>query len=493
MKTTMGMGRTDRIDDLFRPMLDHLLTELGLVDVYSDPLAHQGSRPFAEQVAQRMGVSPTDDRAVRQVFESRCMAYLDRNAIELTQEQRSQIFERLRSEMFGFGPLDALLNDAEVTEIMINAPRQIFVVCKGRLVKSEVVFDDIDHLMRVIQRILLPLGRRVDRRSPAADARLPDGSLVTVVVPPLAINGPTITIRKFHRMGLTMEDMIRFGTLTREMAEFLSACVRGRFNILVAGGINSGKTTLQNTLTRFIPDGERIITVEEVAQLQVHKEHLISLESQPPNSEGTGATTMRDLLHTAVRMQPDRLVLGEFKGPEVLDALQIIDQGHDGMMMMMVADSPENALERLEMLIKMNHPDLPVTYLRAFIGATINLIVQQNRLPDGSRRLVAITEVLPVRGGDYKLQTLFSFLQTGLDERGKIVGQMRSHSISPSFARRLAQASIYLPPNIIKVADAEPVSRPSTNDLNPVEPSHATGTTAVPLFDRLMRSIGLRR
>jgi len=351
----------------------------------------------------------------------------------------------------GFGPIEPLMNDPEVSEIMVNGPGQIYIERKGKLQRVPNVFDDDSHVVRTIRRMLAPYGIRIDERSPIIDTRLPDGSILSVALPPVAINGPTLSIRKFRKEGLKIEDLIRFGSITREMAEFVDACVRARLNVIVSGGTGSGKTTILNLISGFIPSDERIITVEEFASLQLRAEHVVRLEVQPPDRNGIGGVSAQDLLQVAENMHPDRIIVGELYGSEMLDFLRMLGRGRDGCLTSIVADSPEQALDQIELLIKFNNPELPVSYLRAFIGATINLVVQINRLHDGSRKIVAITEVRPIREG-YELRPVFRFRQTGLDQRGKIVGRLEPAStISSELAQRLLSLNSQLSPELIRL------------------------------------------
>jgi pilus assembly protein CpaF len=385
---------------------------------------------------------------VRQQVEDIFNSILDSENIVLTRSERARMFESIAADILGFGPLEVLLNDPEISEIMVNGPRQIFIERRGKLVKSDVFFNNDEHVLRVIDRIISPLGRRCDESSPMVDARLPDGSRVNAVIRPISLVGPCLSIRKFKKEGITVEDMIRFGTLTREMAEFLSACVRARLNVVVSGGTGSGKTTTLNALSSFIPEDERIITVENAAELQLRQEHVVTLESRPPNVEGKGEITIRDLVINCLRMRPERIVVGECRGGEALEMLQAMNTGHDGSMTTLHANTPRDAIARVETMVLMAGMDLPVRAIREQIASAVNLIVQQARLKDGSRKIVNITEVQGMEGDVVVLQDVFVFEQTGLDERGKIVGQLRPTGIRPKFVELFEQQNIYLPPNI---------------------------------------------
>jgi pilus assembly protein CpaF len=385
---------------------------------------------------------------VRQQVEDIFNSILDSENIVLTRSERARMFESIAADILGFGPLETLLNDTEISEIMVNGPRQIFVERKGKLTKSDVFFNNDEHVLRVIDRIISPLGRRCDESSPMVDARLPDGSRVNAVIRPISLVGPCLSIRKFKKEGITVEDMIRFGSLSREMAEFLSACVRARLNAVVSGGTGSGKTTTLNALSSFIPEDERIITVENAAELQLRQEHVVTLESRPPNVEGKGEITIRDLVINCLRMRPERIVVGECRGGEALEMLQAMNTGHDGSMTTLHANTPRDAIARIETMVLMAGMDLPVRAIREQIAAAVNLIVQQARLKDGSRKITNITEVQGMEGDVVVLQDIFVFEQTGLDERGKIVGQLRPTGIRPKFVELFEQYNIYLPPNI---------------------------------------------
>ncbi len=322
---------------------------------------------------------------VRQQVEDIFNTILDSENIVLTRTERARMFESIAADILGFGPLEILLNDTEISEIMVNGPRSIYIERKGKLQKSDVIFNNDEHVMRVIDRIISPLGRRCDESSPMVDARLPDGSRVNAVIRPISLVGPCLSIRKFKKEGITVEDMIRFGSLSREMAEFLSACVRGRLNVVVSGGTGSGKTTTLNALSSFIPEDERIITVENAAELQLRQDHVVTLESRPPNVEGKGEISIRDLVINCLRMRPERIVVGECRGGEALEMLQAMNTGHDGSMTTLHANTPRDAIARIETMVLMAGMDLPVRAIREEIASAINVVVQEARLKDGSR------------------------------------------------------------------------------------------------------------
>ncbi len=383
-------------------------------------------------------------RQVEDIFNS----ILDSENIVLSRAERARMFEAIAADILGFGPLEPLLNDPDVSEIMVNGPRSVYIERRGKLTKSDVIFNNDEHVLRVIDRIVAPLGRRIDESSPMVDARLPDGSRVNAVIRPISLVGPCLSIRKFKKEGITVENMVNYGSMTRDMAEFLSACVRARLNIVVAGGTGSGKTTTLNALSSFIPEDERIITVENAAELQLRQDHVVTLESRPPNVEGKGEITIRDLVINCLRMRPERIVVGECRGGETLEMLQAMNTGHDGSMTTLHANTPRDALSRIETMCLMSGMELPVRAIREQIASAVNLIVQQSRLKDGSRKLINITEVQGMEGDVVVLQDVFVFEQTGLDERGKIIGQLRPTGVRPKFIELFEQNNIYLPPNI---------------------------------------------
>ena len=339
---------------------------------------------------------------------------LSEQGAPIPRNERQRLVESLINDVLGLGPLEQLLNDPEITEIMINGPRQIYIEQEGKLTMSPVTFETNGQLLQVIDRVVSSIGRRVDESSPMVDARLKDGSRVNVIIPPLALNGPTMTIRKFAAERFNIDDLIRFETMTREMAEFLRAAVRSRLNVLVSGGTGSGKTTTLNIISSFIPDDERIITIEDAAELQLHQEHVVTLESRPPNVEGRGKVAIRDLVVNSLRMRPDRIVVGECRGGEALDMLQAMNTGHDGSLTTIHANTPQDTMNRLETLVLMAGAELPSRAIREQIASAIDIVVQQSRLRDGTRKIVNITEVVGLENERIKLQDIFVFKQTGV-------------------------------------------------------------------------------
>jgi pilus assembly protein CpaF len=390
---------------------------------------------------------------VRRQVEEAFQAILDGESIVLTRSERHRMFESIEADIIGLGPIEQLIADNDVSEIMVNGPRQIYVEKKGKLIKTDVTFSNDEHVLRIIDRIVAPLGRRIDESSPMVDARLPDGSRVNAIIRPLALNGPTITIRKFQKDKLTMNDLVRFGSMSGEMADFLGACVKARTNVVVAGGTGSGKTTLLNVLSNFIPEDERIITVENAAELQLQQDHVVSLESRPPNVEGRGEVTIRDLVINCLRMRPERIIVGECRGGETLDMLQAMNTGHDGSVTTIHANTPRDAIGRIETMCLMAGMDLPARAIREQVVSAVQLFVQQSRLKDGSRKVTQITEVSGMEGDVVVLQDIFVFEQTGIDERGKIIGQLRPTGVRPKFIEKFESLNIFLPPNIFGAGD----------------------------------------
>ncbi len=368
--------------------------------------------------------------------------------VNLTPEQIKRLFAMVCDELMGFGPIQPLLNDDTISEVMVNGPYRVYIEQKGKLKLSPVRFANDEHVLKVIDRIIRPLGRRIDRKWPMVDARLPDGSRVNAVIPPCAIDGSTITIRKFSKNKLKVDDLIRFGSLTPEMAEFLRACVVSRLNIVVAGGTGSGKTTLLNVLSNFIPDDERIVTIEDSAELQLAQEHVVRLESRPPEVDGTGRVTIRDLVINSLRMRPERIVIGECRGGETLDMLQAMNTGHDGSLTTLHANTPRDALARMETMTLMAGMDMPLKVIREQIASAIDLIVQQTRLEDGQRKVAYITEVQGMEGETVVLQDIFKLEILGKTPEGKIQAELRPTGVRPRFTPRLESHGFKLPPSI---------------------------------------------
>jgi pilus assembly protein CpaF len=373
--------------------------------------------------------------------------------VNLPEDIRKQIFHDILDELTGFGPIQPLLDDPDISEVMVNGPKKVFIEKGGKLTKSPITFDDDDHVVRIIDRIILPLGRRVDADSPAVDARLPDGSRVNAVIRPVSIDGPCITIRKFKKDKLSIEQLIKYDSLTPNMGEFIRACVLAHLNIVISGGTGSGKTTLLNVLSSFIQEEERIITIEDAAELQLQQDHVLRMETKTSNVDGKGAVTIRDLVKNALRQRPDRIIVGECRGGEALDMLQAMNTGHDGSLTTLHANTPRDALSRLETMVLMAGMDLPLKVVRQQISSAVDLIIQQSRLKDGSRKVTAITEVVGMEGETVVLTDIFKFEQTGVGKDGKIMGELRATGIRPIFSPRLEAAGfklsgdIFMPPS----------------------------------------------
>ncbi|HRW13424.1 MAG TPA: CpaF family protein [Syntrophomonas sp.] len=369
---------------------------------------------------------------------------LERDAVNLPFSERQMIAAELMDDVLGLGPIENLLKDNEVTEVMVNGPKQVYVERGGKLYLTEVKFRDDEHVMHIIDKIVSPIGRRIDEGQPMVDARLPDGSRVNAIIPPLALKGPSITIRKFSNNPYKIHDLIRFGTLTPKMAKLLEAAVKARLNIIISGGTGSGKTTLLNVLTGYIPENERIVTVEDAAELKLSQDHVVSLESRAENIEGKGAVTIRDLVRNCLRMRPDRIVVGEVRGGEALDMLQAMNTGHDGSLTTGHANSPRDMLARLETMVLMAGMELPVKAIRQQVSSAIDLVVQQSRLRDGSRVITHITELLGMEGDIIQLQDIFVFEQKGVDKDGKVVGSHHATGITPKVLARIEAEGVHL-------------------------------------------------
>ncbi len=402
------------------------------------------------------GLDPTSDpskvaevrRTIQELFEQ----ILGEENIVLSRPERARMFEQIAAEILGLGPLQTLLEDETITEIMVNGAKNIYMERGGRLYRAPVTFEINDHVMRIIERIVSPLGRRIDESSPYVDARLMDGSRVNAVIPPISLVGPILTIRKFARKPITVEQLIQFGSFTPEAIEFLKACVSSRINIIVSGGTGSGKTTLLNVLSGFIPNDERIVTIENAAELQLRQEHVVTLESRPANIEGRGEITIRQLVINALRMRPDRIIVGECRGDEALDMLQAMNTGHDGSMTTAHSNSPRDTLSRLETMTLMAGMELPVRAIREQVSSAIDLVVHQERMRDGSRKVVAITEVSGMEGDVITMTDLFVFEQVGY-ENNKIIGRLRPTGLRPKFMDKIEGSGIHLPPSIFGIGE----------------------------------------
>ena len=401
----------------------------------------------------KLDLSQTD--LVRKTIDELFNRILEQQKVILQRQERQRLLEAIAAEILGFGPIEPLLDDESVSEIMINGPHHVYIEKQGRLYKTDIRFRDNDHVMRLIDRIISPLGRRCDEQSPYVDARLPDGSRVNAVIPPISLTGPVVTIRKFSKKPLQPEDLVRYGTVTAPMLEFLRACVHVRLNIVISGGTGSGKTTLLNVLSGFIPEDERIVTIEDAAELRLQQDHIVPLESRPANIEGTGRISIRDLVANALRMRPDRIVVGECRGGEALDMLQAMNTGHDGSLTTLHSNSPRDTLARLETMSLMAGMDLPLSAIRAQVASALHLVIHQERMRDGTRKITHITEVLRMQGEVITTQDLFLYEQVGVDNDGRVVGRLRPTGLRPSFMDAFEVAGIHLPPTIFGYGDQE--------------------------------------
>jgi len=368
--------------------------------------------------------------------------------IPLSRPERDRLVVEIQHETLGLGPLEPLLQDPEISDILVNGPSGVYVERRGKITKTDVAFKDNEHLMAVIERIVSKVGRRVDEASPLVDARLADGSRVNVIIPPLAIDGPAVSIRRFGVQPLRMENLLANGTLTEEMASTFEAMVKARMNIIVSGGTGAGKTTLLNILSASIPDDERIITVEDAAELILQQDHAVRLETRPPNIEGKGAVTQRDLVRNALRMRPDRIIVGEVRGGEALDMLQAMNTGHDGSISTIHANTPRDALSRIETMVLMAGFELPTKAIREQISSALNVVLQVSRMSDGTRKVVTVSEVTGMEGDVVVMQDIFVFEKKGLDRDGKVLGEFRATGVRPKFLDAVHAAGIHLPANV---------------------------------------------
>lgn len=407
-----------------------------------------------EKILSRLDpqLDSSNPRLVRASIEAIFPQVLSEENAAISRAERVRLFERVVAEILGYGPIEPLLRDDTITEIMVNGPYAIYIERQGKIEKTSLTFENEEHLLRVIERIVTPLGRRVDEASPMVDARLPDGSRVNVTIPPISLVGPVLTIRKFSRIPYTAEDLQLLGTFTPEFIEFAKACVQARLNIIISGGTSTGKTTLLNVLSGFIPANERIITIEDAAELQLKQEHVVTLESRPPNIEGRGEVTIRDLVINALRMRPDRIVVGETRGGEALDMLQAMNTGHDGSLSTLHANSARDALHRLETMVLMSGMDLPLRAVREQIASAIDCVIHLDRLSDGTRKVIQVAEVQGMEGDVVVMQDIFRFQQKGFKD-GRVLGRLEPTGIRPKFCEKIERAGIRLPPSIFGLSE----------------------------------------
>lgn len=398
-----------------------------------------------QKIVDELGSVEMDRRQLEEAVTHISSAAMDGEPVLVPRFERTRIISEIIDEVLGLGPIEPLLKDDSVTEVMVNRFNQVYVERNGLLTLTDVHFRDDVHVMHIIEKIVSPMGRRIDESSPMVDARLPDGSRVNAIIPPLALTGPALTIRKFSRDPFKINDLIEMETLTQEMADLLKACVEGKLNIVISGGTGSGKTTTLNVLSSFIPADERIVTIEDAAELQLRQEHIVTLEARPANIEGRGAVTIRDLVRNSLRMRPDRIVVGEVRSGEALDMLQAMNTGHEGSMTTGHANSPRDMVSRMETMVLMAGMELPVRAIREQISSAIDLVIQQSRLRDGSRKITHLTEIQGMEGDVITMQDIFIFDQTGRDANGKILGRFKPTGIRPKFVEKLLANGIKLP------------------------------------------------
>jgi len=391
-----------------------------------------------------------DETLLRRRVEELVEEKLRADKMPYSRQVRNRLVSDMADEILGFGPIEPLLRDPTVTEVMVNRVDQVYCERFGKIELTDITFRDLEHIRHVIDKIVTPLGRRVDESSPMVDARLPDGSRVNAIIPPLSLNGPVLTIRKFSVDPYTVEDLIGFGSLTQGMAAFLAGCVKAKFNCLVSGGTGSGKTTLLNVLSSFISDTERIVTIEDAAELKLHQPHVVRLESRPPNIEGKGEVKIRDLVRNSLRMRPDRIIVGEVRGGEALDMLQAMNTGHEGSISTVHANTPRDALSRMEVMVMMSGMDLPSRAIREQVASAIHMIIQVGRMSDGSRKVVSVSEVQGMEGNVIVMQDLFTYQQKGVGEGGKVLGTMQATGMVPKSADRFSAAGVHLPTELFK-------------------------------------------
>lgn len=399
-------------------------------------------------ISRELESRPPPPRQRREAIQQYLQQGYDATKLNLPEDQRNIIFKDILDFLLGFGPIQPLLDDPSISEVMVNGPNTVFIEINGRLQTTNIRFENDDAVLRIIDKIILPLGRSIDTDNPTVDARLPDGSRVNAIIPPVSIDGPSITIRKFMKDKLSMDQLIALGSITKGMADLLRACVVSRLNILVSGGTGSGKTTFLNILSSFIPENERIVTIEDAAELKLQQPHIVRLETKPANTEGRYAVGIRELVRNSLRMRPDRIIVGEVRGAEALDMLQAMNTGHDGSLTTLHANTPRDATSRLETMCMMAGLDLPIKVVREQIASAIDLVVQQARLRDGTRKVTSITEISGMEGDTITMTEIFKFQQTGVEKDGKIIGELRATGIRPQFSPKLEASGFRLGPEI---------------------------------------------
>lgn len=416
----------------------------------------EGLTEFKNRVQNKLlaTLEPTTDMSRKEQLRQQIERVIDDMILEeqrtISRPEKIRLYESVCAELLGFGPLDPLLDDEAITEIMVNGAKHVYVEKRGKIIRANVAFESNEHVLRIIDRIVSPLGRRIDESSPYVDARLPDGSRVNAVIPPISLVGPVLTIRKFSKRPITVEQLIGYGSVTPEAMQFLKACVEARLNVVISGGTGSGKTTLLNVLSSYIPGDERIITIENAAELQLQQEHVVTMESRPMNIEGKGEITIRQLVVNALRMRPDRIIVGEIRDEAALDMLQAMNTGHEGSMTTLHSNSPRDTLSRLETMVLMAGMDLPVRAIREQVSSAIDLIIHQDRLRDGTRKITYMTEVLGMEGDVITTTDLFTFEQAGI-ENGQIIGMLRPSGLVPKFMDKIRASGINLPTSLFGI------------------------------------------
>ncbi len=416
-------------------------------DTYQD-LKSRVQKKLLAEIDPRVDVTKVNEvkKTIQDLFDQ---ILVEENFV-LSRNEKTRLFEQITAEILGLGPLQPLLEDDTITEVMVNGSKNIYVERRGKIQRVPLAFENNEHVMRIIERIVAPLGRRIDESSPYVDARLMDGSRVNAIIPPVSLVGPVLTIRKFSRTPFTVDQLIQFGSITPEAVQFLDAAVKSRINVVISGGTGSGKTTLLNVLSSFIPADERILTIENAAELQLRQEHVVTLESRPANIEGKGEITIRNLVVNALRMRPDRIIVGEIRDEAALDMLQAMNTGHDGSMTTLHSNSPRDTLSRLETMTMMAGMDLPIRAIREQVSSAIDLVVHQERLRDGTRKIVNITEVTGMEGDIITMTDIFIYEQIGY-ENNKVIGRMRPTGLRPKFMEKIEASGIHLPPSVFGI------------------------------------------